>query len=307
MKKYPLPPLALFNTFEVVARHGSVTRAAEELCLTQSAVSRQIKALETDLGQDLFFRLHRGISLTDEGRLLFDAVRAGLDGVSAAVSTFKTASAFPQITVAASVSFSYYWLMPRLERFSTLYPDVDLRVLASDQKPDLRRDGADVAVLQGDGQWDGIDARLLFGERVCPVCSPSYLAAHPELRAAANLLDQTLLHLDGGGNIWGSVDWRVWLSSQGVMGQPARRGIQINSYPMVLQAAEAGRGVALGWSYITDPMIATGKLICPVNKPLETQQGYYVAALQDRAGDPMVAAFVQWVLSESKAETLRFA
>ncbi len=177
MKKYPLPPLALFNTFEVVARHGSVTQAADELCLTQSAVSRQIKTLETELGQALFVRFHRGIALTDDGRLLFDAVRTGLDGLSVAVSLFKAASAFPQITVAASVSFSYYWLMPRLEGFSALYPNVDLRMLASDQKPDLRRDGADVAVLQGDGQWDGINAKLLFGEKVYPVCSPSYLAA----------------------------------------------------------------------------------------------------------------------------------
>ena len=298
MKKYPLPPLALFNTFEVVARHGSVTLGADELCLTQSAVSRQIKALEEALGQTLFTRLHRGIALTEQGRILFDAVTAGLDGITASIATLKSTSGLPQITVAASVSFSYYWLLPRLEKFSALYPNIDLRALASDQKVDLHRNGADVAILHGNGHWDGVRTRRLFGEIVYPVCSQSYLEAHPGLRKASDLLDQTLLHLEGGGTIWGSVDWRVWLSINGVIGQPVRRGLQMNSYPMVLQAAEAGRGVALGWSYITDPLIASGQLVCPVDRPMATPLSYYVGALQDRSNDPIIVAFAQWILAE---------
>ncbi|WP_171054520.1 LysR substrate-binding domain-containing protein [Roseovarius arcticus] len=298
MKKYSLPALSQLHTFEAVARRMSFTTAADELCLTQSAVSRQIKSLETNLGQPLFRRRHRAIELTREGRLLLDAVTRGLDEISQCISSLRSASEAPQITVAASVAFSYYWLMPRLERFAERCPEVDLRVLATDQKVDLGQGDADVAVLYGDGGWDGIETRRLFGERVYPVCSPGYLRAHPEMQSPGDVLDQTLLHLDGGGTIWGAVDWRVWLARQGVTGQPLRRGIRLNSYPMVLQGAEAGRGVALGWSYITDAMLATGRLICPVDRPIETTNSYYIGASLKRLSDPAVAGFLEWIMDE---------
>ncbi|WP_143028623.1 LysR substrate-binding domain-containing protein [Ruegeria marina] len=290
--------MSQLHTFEAVSRRLSFTSAADELCLTQSAVSRQIISLETALGWKLFTRKHRAIELTPEGRQLYDAVTRGLDEIGRCVSELRAAVEMPQITVAASVAFSYYWLMPRLERFSERRPEIDLRVLATDQKVDLTRQDADVAVLYGDGNWDGVVVRRLFAERVYPVCSPGYLASHPELQRPRDLLDQTLLHLDGGGNIWGDVNWQVWLARQGVTGQPVRRGIRLNSYPMVLQAAEAGRGVALGWSYITDEMLETNRLVCPFQFPLETRFSYYVGASVDKAAHPMIADFIQWILEE---------
>lgn len=281
----------------------SFTAAAAELCLTQSAVSRQIKSLEEELGRPLFLRRHRAIELTREGRLLFEAVTRGLDEIARCVGSLRADAEAPQITVAASVAFSYYWLMPRLERFAERCPDVDLRVLATDQKVDLSKGDADIAVLYGDGGWEGIEAHRLFGERVYPVCSPGYLRGHPELRRPGDLLGQTLLHLDGGGTIWGAVDWQVWLARQGVTGQPVRRGIRLNSYPMVLQGAGAGRGVALGWSYITDAMLAGGQLVCPFDSPLETSSSYYIGASADAASNPAVSEFLQWILEECAAET----
>lgn len=298
MRKYALPALSQLHSFEAVARRMSFTAAADELCLTQSAVSRQIRALEEELGRALFLRKHRAIELTQEGRDLFEAVTRGLDEIAQSVNGLRRASDTPQITVATSVAFSYYWLMPRLERFADRYPEIDLRILATDQIVDLGKDDADVAVLFGDGTWPGVEARRLFGERVYPVCSAGYLQNHPELRRPSDLLDQTLLHLDGGGTIWGAVDWHVWLVSQGVTGQPVRRGIRLNSYPMVLQGAEAGRGVALGWSYITDAMLASGQLVCLFDKPLETSCSYYIGASSARVADPAVAAFLQWMVEE---------
>ncbi|MFU1476182.1 LysR substrate-binding domain-containing protein [Roseovarius sp. C7] len=298
MKKYPLPTLAQLHTFEAVSRRMSFTGAADELCVTQSAVSRQIKALEMDLGIALFRRRHRAIELTRDGRLLFEAVTRGFDEIAHCVGHLRAATEAPQITVAASVAFSYYWLMPRLERFAERCPEVDLRVLAADQQVDPGKGDADVAVLFGMGDWEGIETQRLFGEKVYPVCSPDYARAHPELLRPSDILDQTLLHLDGGGTLWGAVDWRVWLARQGVTGQPVRRGIRLNSYPMVLQGAEAGRGVALGWSYITDEMLASGRLVCPVAKPLETQNSYYIGASDRRKQDPAVAAFIQWIMEE---------
>lgn len=298
MSKFSLPPLELFRTFETVARHLSFTLAAGELCLTQSAVSRQIKALEDALGLRLFNRLHRAIEITAEGQRLFESVTRGLEDLSTCLAALGAASKAPQITVSASVAFAWFWLMPRLERFSALQPDVDLRVLATDQ-PVLPGTGdVHVAVLFGAGRWQGLEARLLFGERVYPVCSPAYLDTHPLLRPE-DLLDQTLLHLEYGKSGFGGVDWRNWLLRQGVNGQPVRRGLRFNSYPMVLQAAEAGQGVALGWSYVTDPLLAEGRLVCPVDRILETQDGYYLCTSVEAAQSPGIKAFLNWISAEA--------
>jgi LysR family transcriptional regulator, glycine cleavage system transcriptional activator len=301
MKKYPLPALSQLHTFEAVARWLSFTVAADELCLTQSAVSRQIRALEDSVGRPLFHRKHRAIELTAEGRRLSQAVTRGLDEIMHCVTELRATQDTPQITVAASVAFSYYWLMPRLERFSERFPTIDLRILATDQKVDLTKGEADVAVLFGEGNWDALETRLLFGERVYPVCSPGYLHAHPDLKTPQDLLSQTLLHLDGGGNIWGGVDWSIWLFKQGVTSQPLRKGIRLNSYPMALQGAEAGRGVALGWSYITDAMLADGRLICPVDRVLETRNVYHIGATKGRMQDPSIHHFFEWILEEVAA------
>ena len=298
MKANSLPSLSLLQAFEVVARCRSFTLAADELCLTQSAVSRQIRALEDQLGLILFRRLHRAIELTADGQQLWDSVTRGLEEITGCVGRLRAATETPQITVAASVAFSYFWLMPRLEKFSARHPDIDLRVLATDQMINPRQEGVDVAILYGSGKLDGVRTQLLFGEKVYPVCSPAYLRDHPELRTASDMLDQTLLHLDGGGNIWGAVDWRVWMMAQGVTGQPVRRGVRLNSYPMILQAAEAGRGVALGWSYITDAMLAEGRLVCPVDKALVTQENYYVSALEKAADSFATSAFLNWIMGE---------
>lgn len=301
MRKYPLPLLDLFHSFEAVARHRSFTLAADELCLTQSAVSRQIRTLEDALGLKLFLRKHRAIETTAEGRRLFETVTRGLDDLTACLAELGATSRSPQITVSASVAFAWFWLMPRLERFGMAKDDIDLRVLTSDQPVMPGTGEVDVAILFGAGKWEGLEARLLFGERVYPVCSPAYLDAHPELRRPDDLLDQTLLHLEYPRAAAGEVDWRHWLLRQGVTGQPVRRAIRLNSYPMVLQAAEAGRGVALGWSYITDPLIAEGRLVCPVKRDLETADGYYACTSSQQPGNPAIAAFLQWIAEEARS------
>jgi LysR family glycine cleavage system transcriptional activator len=299
MKKYALPPLNLFHSFEAAARHGSFTLAAVELCLTQSAVSRQVKQLEDQCSVQLFFRRHKKIELTPEGRELFAAVTGGLDQISDCLSSFTCLQDFPQITVSASVAFSYFWLMPRIDTFASAHPEIDLRLLATDQIIDLRSDEADIAIHYGSGSWPGVDVSHLFGECVYPVCSPEFSRQHADMTSAAGLLGKTLLHLEGGGNIWGGVDWQNWLGAQGVEGNPLRRGIRFNSYPMLLQAAQAGRGVALGWSYIVDEMIADGRLVCPLDAVMETDLGYYVGALEKKAEQPAIKAFLEWVIEQA--------
>lgn len=299
MSKYQLPPLDLFRSFEAVARHRSFTLAADELCLTQSAVSRQIKMLEQALDLRLFVRLHRAIEITAEGQRLLESVTRGLDDISGCLAALGAAAEAPQITVSASVAFAWFWLMPRLARFGALQPDIDLRVLATDQPVLPGQGDVDVAILFGAGQWEGLETRRLFGERVYPVCSPAYLRDHPLLHGPEDLLDQTLLHLEYGKPSFGAVDWRTWLLRQGVVGQPVRRGLRFNSYPMVLEAAQAGQGVALGWSYVTDPLLADGRLVCPVDRRVETQDGYYLCVSDGADQAPGIAAFIGWISDEA--------
>lgn len=300
--KSSLPSLDLLHTFAAVVRNRSFTLAAEELCLTQSAVSRQIRSLEDALTLRLFRRLHRAIEVTPEGQRLFESVTRGLDDIGKCLAELGAAAKAPQITVCASVAFAWFWLMPRLERYRAQHPDIDLRVLATDQ-PVLPGTGeVDLAILFGSGQWEGLHAQLLFGERVYPVCSPAYLRDHPELRRPEDLLDQTLLHLEYGKPSLGGVDWRTWLLRQGVNGQPVRRGVRFNAYPMVLQAAEAGHGVALGWSYITDPLLAEGRLVCPVNRAMETRDGYYLCTSGTAVLTPGISDFLDWISGEVEGQ-----
>jgi len=306
VRKYRLPPLDQLHTFEAVARHLSFTLAAGELFLTQSAVSRQIKSLEEELDLRLFHRRHRAIELTAAGQSLFEAVTRGLGEIGSCLAALGAGAKAPQITVSASVAFAWFWLMPRLERFSALQPEIDLRVLATDQPVMPGTGEVDVAIIFGSGQWEGLVARLLFGEKVYPVCSPVYLSNHPSLLRAEDLLDQTLLHLEYGKPAFGGVDWRTWLLKQGVNGQPVRRGLRFNAYPLVLQAAEAGHGVALGWSYVTDPLLAEGRLVCPVNRVVETRDGYYLCTSKDAAQSPGILAFLNWIIAEAAGpEALR--
>jgi len=291
-----LPALGLLTTFEIAARRLSFTEAAVELSITQSAVSRQIRTLEQQIGVPLFKRLHRALALTAEGQKLFETVILNLSQLQDCVADIRASYSIPQLTVGASVSFAYFWLMPRLEKFNDAYPDIDLRILASDQTVDPSRDMADIAILYGDGKWPGLQSELLFGEQVYPVCSPDFLKLRPELLEPADLIDQTLLHLDGGGGIWGSVDWPVWLKANAVDKQPSRRGIRMNNYPMIIKAALADRGIALGWSYIVDEMVTEGLLVKPFDLSFESPNGYYLVASEAADRNASVAVFRNWML-----------
>ena len=294
-----IPPLGLFKTFEVAARRLSFTRAADELCVTQGAVSRQIRSLEEQIGAALFKRLHRTIELTQEGKSLQKVVTTCLDSLDLCVQEIRQDQLVQQLTVTTSVAFAYFWLMPRLEKFSMAHPDIDLRVLASDQPVNLSRDNVDIAIHFGPVPPSGTRSEFLLGECVYPVCSPDYLSQH-SVKTPVDILQTTLLHLEGGGTIWGSVDWPVWLKFHGVDTPPPKPGIRVNSYPMIIQAAQAGRGVALGWSYIVDEMVADGRLAKPLNLMMKTQNNYYLTSSDSASNDGLITDFKNWILEETE-------
>ena len=294
-----LPPLDLCYTFSIAAKHLSFTLAGEELHLSQSAISRQIRQLEQVTGITLFNRHHRRLSLTTAGEELLVLVNDSVNQLKQWQQNHQHTPSNRQITVAASVAFAYFWLMPKLELYNQLQPDVDIRILAADKNADLYHDEVDVAILYGDDNWPNLKVHRLFGERVMPACSPDFLSQHKQLNEPKDLLTQPLLHLEGGGNLWSSVDWQSWFKYHGLTLATQHPSIRMNTYPMLIQAAEHHRGVILGWRYITDPLVATGSLTYPLDMELATPFGYFAAMREETQQDALVSEFYDWLIAQT--------
>ena len=288
-----LPPLNSLRVFEAAARRLSFTRAAAELNVTQAAVSHQIKALEGRLGVALFRRLNRSLRLTDAGQALFAPVGEALDLVAAAILRLDAAEATGALVVSTMDSFAANWLVPRLARFRARAPDIDVHITTSDQFVDFAREGIDVAVRYGRGDWPDLDVRRLMTEEVFPVCSPGLVERGPRLAAPADLAGQTLLH-DALGE-----DWRMWLLAAGVDGVDPERGPRYSHSNLVVQAAIAGEGVALGRSVLVADALAEGRLVRPFAISLPVEFAYYVVAPKGAAARPKVKDFRDWLLEEA--------
>ncbi len=288
-----LPPLNALRAFEAAARHLSFTRAAEELNVTQAAISHQVKGLEDRLGVALFRRFNRALMLTDEGQRLLPAVRDGFDQIAAAVRAVKDQGPARALTVSVLPSFAAKWLVPRIGRFQERNPDIDLRVLATERLTDLLREGVDVAVRFGAGRWPGVRADFIRGEAVAPVCAP---ALRPSLNAPADLAHATLLHELMEPLAFPS--WATWLEAAGVDGVDVSRGLRFSHSHILLQAAMDGRGVALAQLVLAADDIAAGRLVEAFDLRLPTGYGYYVVYPRSAAQKPKVQAFRDWILDE---------
>lgn len=289
-----LPPLNGLRAFEAAARHLSFTRAAEELHVTQAAVSHQIKGLEERLGMRLFRRLNRALMLTDEGQRLFPAVRDAFERLAEAVEGLRARDTAGPLTVSVLPSFAAKWLVPRLSRFQERFPDIDLRITALERLVDLARDDVDVAIRFGSGTWRGVHAEMILADRVTPVCSP---ALAQRLRDPADLAHVTLLHetMEPMRNF---PDWAAWLQAAGVNGVDVSRGLRFSHTHILLQAAIDGRGVALGQAPLAADDLAAGRLIAPFALSLPVGYAYYLVYLPEAAERPKIKAFREWVLAE---------
>ena len=297
-----LPHLNALVAFDAVARHLSITRAADELALTQAAVSRKIKTLEDDLGVALFRRLHRSLRLTPEGERLHAAVSGSLWRIAESAETLREQGAPAQVSVQTTIAFASFWLMPRLPAFRAAHPDITVRLTASDDRLNLEAEGVDVAIRYGDGRWSGLASRALLGEEVFPVCSPGYLARTPDLRGPEDLYGETLLHLDVSYRNW--MDWGDWFRGLGLTPMPVKRGLRFNTYTILIQAATAGEGVALGWRRLVQGMLDSGSLVRPFAASRNPAGAYHLVWPGEGAGDlgPDTARFVDWVAGEAAAE-----
>ncbi len=290
--KQQLPPLEPLIAFESAVRYMSFTAAAKELSLSQAAVSQQIRHLEKSLGFDLFTRSHRSIQLTAEGMVYRYTVSAVLNQLATATSELKQPTAKTRLTLAADQSIASMWLIPRLPSFQQLYPDITVRLIASDIEQDCLAKDIDIAIIHGSGDWSGFQSEVLFAEEVFPVCSPEYLKKHQKPESLAALTQETLLNLES--NHWNWMDWRMWLSSNDVHLPIQQQGLQINNYPLLIEAAKNGQGYALGWRYLIDEHLKNKSLVKPFTETLATSLAYYLIWPNDEVLSPSIAVFRDW-------------
>ena len=290
-----LPPLDPLRGFVAAARHLSFTRAAEELFLTQSAISRQVQALEDALGVRLFVRGVRTLALTAEGARLARAAQGWLDDYAALADALRARGPRP-VTVTATIGISALWLVPRLSRFQARYPDIDVRVAASNRVFDLGREGVDLAVRYCADRDAPAGAEHLFGESVVPVASP-VLAARP--LDAATLPDTVLLDFDDPRYPW--LRWSDWLAAMGLEHVRPRAVLVFNHYDQLIQAAVAGQGIAIGRAQLLDQLLADGRLQCVGGSPREIARRGFWLVTAPGAPRPEVARFAEWLRAEGAA------
>ncbi len=290
-----LPPMNTLRAFEAAARHLSFTQAAEELHVTQAAVSHQIRTLEEALGVRLFRRLNRAIRLTEEGQQFVSEVRKALSHLATAMEKLAAPDAGGPLTVSVLPSFAAKWLVPRLGRFRERHPEIDVRVSPSIQLTDFQRDDVDLGVRYGKGRYEGLHSVRLMTEDIFPVCSPALLSGARALREPADLRHHTLLHDDG------YVDWAMWLLVAGVEDISPTQGPYFTDSALVIQAAVEGQGVALARGALAAGDLAAGRLIKPFDIAIPTEYAYYVVCPKATAQHPKIAAFRDWLLDEAGA------
>jgi len=298
-----LPSLDLLRGFEAAARLLSFTRAGGELRLTQSAVSRQMQELETQLGVQLFQRRHRALALTDAGQQFYPAAAQVLATMRAATDRLRAQSGRGALSVTTTHSFAALWLIPRLAGFTRDHPGVDVRISAATRVQDLERDGLDVAIRHGPAQLAGEGATRLFGERVFPVCSPKLLQdARKPLKQPADLRHHVLLQYDDPDARHPWLHWRTWLEVERLTElKPAGR-LSFSGYEQIIGAAIAGHGVALGRSPLVKGALASGELVAPFRRSADPARAYYAIVSKNAAGRREVEDFVAWLQEEANKE-----
>lgn len=299
-----LPSLDFLRGFEAAGRLLSFTRAAAELFLTQSALSRQVAALEEALGVPLFERRHRALALTPAGAAFHRDVTAVLQGLAAAAQTARGALRSPGLALSTTVSFASLWVIPRLATFRARHPDAEVYISADDRVVDLSRGDVDVAIRYLADAKAPEGAVHLFGERMMPVVSPTLLArGGTPLARPADLARHVLLHLDDpdGRTPW--LEWSVWLGSNGQLGLKPAGSLRFKLYDQVIQAAVGGQGVALGRVPLIADHLRDGRLVAPFAKRYESARGYYALVAPHAVERPAVRAFVGWLAEEARRET----
>ena len=291
-----LPPLNALKAFEAAARHESFTRAAEELCVTQGAVSHQVKALEAELAIKLFNRERQRLIITEAGRDYLTVVRDALDRIAVGTERLLQRQNAGVLTVSTSPDFAAKWLVHRLGHFADAHPGIDLRVSATLHHVDFAREEVDLAVRHGEGSWPGLDTVRLSAEQLFAVCSPKLISGRRRLNKPADILNFPLLHLDS------RADWTNWLQAAGLDGADVMHGPVLNRASMVIDAAINGQGIALARTTLAAWDIINGRLVRPFSESLRLSKTYWIVCPKATATVPKIVTFRDWLLAEASSD-----
>jgi DNA-binding transcriptional LysR family regulator len=297
-----LPPLDLLRGFDAAARHLSFTKAAAELFLTQSAVSRQIQALEESLGLPLFERRHKALALTEAGESYYRSVAQTLDQLREATRRLREARTGHVLTVTTTVSFAALWLVPRLARLRKEHPRVDVRITATHEVVDLEREGIDLAIRDVALNRVPAGAVFLVGEHLAAMCSPAYVKESRRMKLALerpqDLRQHVLLNLHDVTRRWPWLSWAAWFEAMGVE-EPAPAGTLIfDQYDQVMHAAVHGQGVALGRMTLAAQLIRDKQLVALFGRQQRLARGFHAVYARGAENRPAARQFVDWLRAE---------
>jgi len=290
-----LPSLNGLRAFEAAARHMSFTKAAEELIVTQTAVSHQIRRLEAELGVHLFLRLAEGLALSEEGQAYLPGIRAAFQELRYSTEQLLEGRHKSVLTISTLVSVASKWLLPRLPSFQQAFADIDVRISASTELVDFRKGTIDAAIRYGRGDWKGLQADFLMSDEIFPVCSP---ALAKTLSTPADLARHTMLQVSG----VTATDWSTWLSAAGQPLQLAEGPrLTFDLAMMAVQAAVDGQGVCIGRSTYVEDDLRAGRLVVPFDLRLKDQLGFYLVTPRETAQVKKIVAFRAWLLAQPLA------
>ena len=292
-RHYNLPSLNALAAFEAAARHLSLTRAAAELNVTPGAVSKQVKALEEEIGRALFIRLHRALQLTPAGEAVFRSLRESFERLAASWHGVRSDNAIRTVSIGTTAAFAQLWLMPRLGAFWTAHQDIVIDHMISDRLQDLQRPDVDLRVRYGGGQWPGEQASKLFDDEIVAVASPAFLS-RTRIGSTRDITGHPLLSVEGVDWTW--TTWADFLREIGIAGKKlnVRR---FNSYVIALQAAQDGQGLALGWLSLVRPLIAKRSLKQVTRARIMAPGSFYLTWSLERELSPESAALRDWLLT----------
>lgn len=288
-----LPPLSALRAFEAAAAYASFQRAAAELSVTPTAISHQVRGLESTLGQPLFRRLTRQLVLTPAGLRLFHALREGFDTLEAGVQVLRARAEGETVTLTANTAFVAKWVLPRIAAFRSACPGIELRLHASDTLVDLARGDADLAIRSGQGDWPGLATAELMAERYAPLCSPVL-----GLKRARDLSQHRLIHCDWQPNASAPALWPRWFAEAGLTMPKRRSGLSFSDETHAMFATLAGHGVALLSLTLAAEELRSGALVQPFGPALDTGR-YFLATATGREREPAIRAVWQWIAAQA--------
>jgi LysR family glycine cleavage system transcriptional activator len=291
--------LNALKVFWAAARHGSFVKAANELHVTASAVSLQIRQLEDELGLKLFERTPKGLALTAAGSRVLPDVNAAFEKLRTTFLTLaETDASGAMLTVSAAPSFAAKWLLPRLNRFLSLHPEIEVSIKATVELADFDRGEADLGIRYGRGDYADLETELLMREMVFPVCSPELLKGQKKRPTVDFLNDVTLLHDDSADQNEALPGWKMWLRAAAIDGVDWRKGPRFNQTVLSIEAAAAGLGVALAPAVLVEGDLASGRLVRLDTAELSEPFAYYLVYPAEKAERAAVKAFRAWLLNE---------